>query len=92
MTKEQPMHVAQLIIDTDTGIPMVDIDPFSPILVELVNATTILVLDHVLALHSSPILTGNGMDCPWYVRSLMSCFFHPMSSVQKTNVCVLNIL
>ena len=72
MTKEQPMHVARLIIDTGTGIPMVHIDPFSPILVELINATTILVLDHVLVLHSSPILTGNGMDCLWYVRRFMS--------------------
>ena len=91
MTKEQPMHVAQLIIDTGTGIPMVHIDPFSPTLVELINATTILVLDHVLVLHSSPILTGNGMDCLWCVRSFMSGFFI-RHLYKKTNARVLNIL
>ena len=91
MTKEQPMHVAQLIIDTGTGIPMVHIDPFSPTLVELINATTILVLDHALVLHSSPILTGNGMDFPWCVRSFMSSFFI-RHLYKKTNACVLNIL
>lgn len=74
MTKEQPMHVAQLIIDMATGIPMVDTAQFSPILVELVNVISMPVA-HALALHSSPILTDNGMDYPWCVRSFVSCFF-----------------